>query len=166
MNGRNGARRPGGRVAPSRTAAIGGTFVAFTAGASPATRVITTPIRSEMITVRGATISPVVGRSLLTALKNAFSPTASPIPAKSPMIAPTSPITNASIVTEVRICRLEAPIVLRVANSRIRCETVIESVLKITNAPTKSAIVANESRKYLMILVNEADFLASFTCCA
>ena len=41
-----------------------------------------------MITVRGATISPVVGRSLFTALKNAFSPTARPIPANSPMIAP------------------------------------------------------------------------------
>ena len=36
----------------------------------------------------------------------------------------------------------------------------------MTNAPTKSAIVANESRKYLMIFVNEADFFASFTCCA
>ena len=75
-------------------------------------------------------------------------------------------MTSASIVTEVRSCRLDAPIVRSVANSRIRCDTVIESVLKMTNAPTKSAIVANESRKYLMIFVNEADFFASFTCCA
>ena len=112
-------------VAPSRTAAIGGTFVALTAGASPATSVTTIPISNEMMTVRGATISPVVGRSLFTALKNAFSPTARPIPANSPMIAPSSPITNASMLTEVRSWRLEAPIVRSVANSRIRCETVI-----------------------------------------
>ena len=32
MNGRNGASRSGGSVAPSRTAAIGGTFVARIAG--------------------------------------------------------------------------------------------------------------------------------------
>ena len=43
-----------------------------------------------------------------------------------------------------------------VANSRVRCATVIESVLKMTNAPTKSAIPAKESRKYRMIVVNVA----------
>ena len=35
----------------------------------------------------------------------------------------------------------------QVANSRTRCATVIDSVLKMTNAPTKSAIAAKESRK-------------------
>ena len=34
-----------------------------------------------------------------------------------------------------------------VANSRVRCATVIENVLKMTNAPTKSAIAPNASRK-------------------
>ena len=40
-------------------------------------------------------------------------------------------------------CRREAPIVRSVANSRVRCATVIEKVLKMTNAPTKSAMPAN-----------------------
>ena len=41
-----------------------------------------------------------------------------------------------------------------VANSRVRWATVIERVLKITNAPTKSEIPANASRKYWMKFVN------------
>ena len=45
----------------------------------------------------------------------------------------------------------------RVANSRVRWATVIESVLKITKAPTKSAMPANASRKYRMKLVNSTD---------
>ncbi len=56
-------------------------------------------------------------------------------------------MTSASRATEPRIWRLEAPIVLSVANSRTRWATVIDSVLKMTNAPTKSAIAAKESRK-------------------
>jgi hypothetical protein len=41
-----------------------------------------------------------------------------------------------------------------VANSRVRWATVIENVLKMTNAPTNSAMPANVSRKYRMIDVN------------
>ena len=52
------------------------------------------------------------------------------------------PITSASRITEPRICRREAPIVRSVANSRTRWATVIESVLKMTKAPTKSAMTA------------------------
>ena len=37
-----------------------------------------------------------------------------------------------------------------VANSRERWATVIESVLRITNAPTNSAMPAKPSRKYVM----------------
>ena len=51
------------------------------------------------------------------------------------------------MITEARICRRDAPIMRSVANSRVRCATVIESVLKMTKAPTNSAIPANESRK-------------------
>ena len=47
-------------------------------------------------------------------------------------------------------CRRDAPIVRSSANSRVRCATVIENVLKMMNAPTKSAIPANASRKNLM----------------
>ena len=54
---------------------------------------------------------------------------------------------GASMSTERSTWRREPPIVRTVANSRVRCATVIDSVLKITNAPTKSATTANASRK-------------------
>ena len=66
---------------------------------------------------------------------------------KRPMTDAMKPITSASTITEVSTCRRDAPIVRSVANSRVRWATVIESVLKMTNAPTKSAMPANESRK-------------------
>ena len=55
------------------------------------------------------------------------------------------PITSVSTITERSTCRREAPSVRSVANSRVRCATVIESVLKITNAPTNSAMPPNAS---------------------
>ena len=70
-------------------------------------------------------------------------------------------MTSASSATEPSSCRREAPIVRSVANSRMRCATVIDSVLKMTKAPTKRAIAANESRKYRMIFVNETCFRSS-----
>ncbi len=57
------------------------------------------------------------------------------------------PMTSDSRMTEASTCRRDAPIVRKVANSRVRCATVIEKVLKMTNAPTKSAMPANVSRK-------------------
>ena len=56
-------------------------------------------------------------------------------------------MTSASISTALMIWRREAPIVRRVANSRVRCAMVIESEFAITNAPTKSAMPPNASRK-------------------
>ena len=56
-------------------------------------------------------------------------------------------MTSDSRITEPRICRRDAPIVRSVANSRVRCATVIENVLKMTNAPTKRAMPAKASRK-------------------
>ena len=41
-----------------------------------------------------------------------------------------------------------------IANSRVRWATVIESVLKIVNAPTKIATPPNTSRTVLMIPMN------------
>ena len=58
-----------------------------------------------------------------------------------------NPMTSDSRITEPRICRREAPIVRSVANSRVRWATVIEKVLKMTNAPTKSAMAPKTSRK-------------------
>jgi hypothetical protein len=48
-------------------------------------------------------------------------------------------------MTPPRIWRRLAPIVRRVAISRVRWATVIESVLKMTKAPTKSAMPAKVS---------------------
>jgi hypothetical protein len=63
-----------------------------------------------------------------------------------PKTEATSPTAALSIRTDRRTCRLDAPSVLRVANSRVRWATVIEMVLKMTNAPTNNAIAANASR--------------------
>ena len=115
------------------------------------------PISIETTIVRVANTVPVVGRSRLSALKSAFSPTARPRPARRPISAAAKPITNASRMTDCNSWRREAPIVRRVANSRVRWATVIEKVLKITKAPTKSAMPANDSRKYRMKLVNSTD---------
>jgi hypothetical protein len=61
-------------------------------------------------------------------------------------------------------CRLEAPSVRKVANSRVRCAMVIESELAMTNAPTKSATPANESRnvwrKLMKLFVSFASLAA------
>ena len=62
-------------------------------------------------------------------------------------------MTSDSRVTVVRIWRREAPIVRSVANSRVRWATVIENVLKMTNAPTNRAIPANVRKKYRKIVV-------------
>ena len=58
-----------------------------------------------------------------------------------------SPITKPSMTTERMTCLREPPSVRSVANSRVRWATVIESVLKMTNAPTNSAMPPKPSRK-------------------
>ncbi len=149
---------------PSRTAAIGGTRVARMAGKSPATSVMIVPTSSETTIVRVAKTVSVVGRSSSSALKSSFRPIARPKPAKRPMIEAMIPIVSASTITDQRIWRREAPIVRMVANSRVRCATVIESVLKMTKAPTKSAMPAKASRKYWMKFVNS--LISSLSSCA
>ena len=63
IHGTNGEIREGGSVAPSRTAAIGGTRVARMAGKSPAASVTTTPTSIETMTVRSAKTRSAVGSS-------------------------------------------------------------------------------------------------------
>ena len=84
------------------------------------------------------------------AAKISFRPKASRYPTPRPTSAETKPMASASTTTEPSTCLREAPIVRRVANSRVRWATVIESVLKMTKAPTKSAMPAKPSRKYRM----------------
>jgi hypothetical protein len=146
-NGVKRAKRDLGRVAPSRTAAIGGTRVARIAGNRPATRVTITPTRSETTIVRVANTVSAWGRSRSSASKSRFRAQASPRPPNSPITDAMIPIVSASRMTEPSTCRREAPTVRSVANSRVRCATVIESVLKMTKAPTNSAMPAKASRK-------------------
>jgi hypothetical protein len=99
------------------------------------------------MTIESVRLSAVAGRSEFVALKSALTPFARKSPPIRPTIEASRPITSASSATEPSSWRRDAPIVRSVANSRMRCATVIDSVLKMTNAPTKSATPANESRK-------------------
>ena len=130
----------------SSSAAIGVMRVARSAGARAASSVTTTPTSSETTIVRGATTVPVLGRSMPTALKSSLIRKAKATPPAMPVTAPSRPKTSASNPTERRICPREAPSVRSMPNSRVRCATVIEKVLKIWKAPTNSETPANTSR--------------------
>ena len=132
---------------PSRTAEIGGTRVARRAGTMLATSVTSVPVSIATITVREATTVPVFGSSTPMAANSAVMPWAMPRPSTSPRTEATMPTTRPSTTTERMTWRREAPSVRRVANSRERWATVIESVLRITNAPTNSAMPPKPSRK-------------------
>ncbi len=67
---------------------------------------------------------------------------ASPSPIAIPMAEPTIPSTSAWASTIPATCRRVAPAARSRPTSRIRSVTVIESVLKMRNAPTKSATAA------------------------
>ena len=101
--------------------------------------------------MRGAITVAASGSSTPSAANRATMPFASPIPANSPITEASTPMTRPSATTERMTCLREAPSVRSVANSRVRWATVIDSVLKITNAPTSSAIAPKPSRKYFMI---------------
>ena len=150
------ASREGASTDPSRTAAIGGTRVACSAGQRLATSVTPVPTESETMTVRVAKISPARGSFKPSALKSASSPLASPSPTKSPTTEARNPITSPSSTTVQRTWREVAPSVRNVPNSRVRWATVIESVLAITNAPTKSAMPPKASRKYRSVVIAES----------
>ena len=63
-------------------------------------------------------------------------------------------------------CLREAPSVRSVANSRVRCATVIDRVLKITNAPTRSAMPAKPSRNLRIMPIPSSSSAASSLACA
>ena len=144
---RKRAKRDSGSVAPSRTAAIGGTRVARSAGRRLASSVTRMPTSIATITVRVAKTSPLFGSVKPTASKSLNSPFASPSPRNSPTIEASMPTTSASTTIELSTWRRVAPSVRSVANSRVRCAIVIESEFAITKLPTKSAMPPNASRK-------------------
>ena len=96
----NLASRDRGRTAPSRTAAIGGTLVARSAGQIAAMTVTTTPRRSETTIVRVAKTVPVWGRSMPRETKSELSPLARPTPRNSPVTAANNPMIAASRMTD------------------------------------------------------------------
>ena len=102
---------------------------------------------SETMIVRVAMTVAAFGRSTPSALNRATMPLAMPMPERRARSAEASrPITRPSSRTERMTCLREAPSVRSVANSRVRWATVIDSVLKITNAPTSSAMPPKPSR--------------------
>ena len=140
------ASRDVGSVAPSRTAAIGGTRVARRAGRMLASSVIPVPRCSETMIVRGATTVLALGSSTPIAPNSAIMPLAIPKPDDEPDHRGDEADHEALEPTERMTCLREAPSVRSVANSRVRWATVIDSVLKITNAPTSSAMPPKPSR--------------------
>ena len=117
------------------------------AGTMLANSVIPMPRTSGTITVRARTTVSAWGSCRSRAANSADSPSASRIPAPIPTADAITPITKPSSTTDRSTCRRDAPRVRSVASSRVRCATVIESVLKMTNAPTNSETPPKPSRK-------------------
>ena len=163
---RKRAKRDGGSVAPSRTAAIGGTRVARTAGRRLASSVTMIPTASETTIVRVSKSRPLFGSVKPTRSKSQKSSFARPSPRKRPTTDAAVPTTSASTMIEPRICRREPPSVRTVANSRARCAIVIESEFAITKLPTKSAMPAKASRKPCRKVMNSFVSAASSAACA
>ena len=99
--------------------------------------------------VRGLIINPVDGMSTPNALSIARKATARPMPTPRPAPDATTPITSDSPSTEPTTCGRLAPTARSNANSRNRCATMIENVLKIRNEPTNNAMRAKISRNVL-----------------
>ena len=95
-------KRPGGSSAPSRTAAMGGTRVARSAGKKLAIRVTTIPRASETTIVRVSNRRPLFGSVKPTASNSENRPLASASPRKSPTTDAITPITSASNTTAAR----------------------------------------------------------------
>ena len=98
------------------------------------------PEASASTTALVVRIKPLFGSVKPTASNSQKRALASPTPTASPTSDASTPTTSASIRTDVRIWRRDAPTVRIVANSRVRWAIVIESELAITKLPTKRAI--------------------------
>ncbi len=103
------------------------------------------PTSSETITVRAANTVPASGSESFIASNSASSPFARPRPATRPATEASTPTASASTSTEPSTWRRPAPTIRSSPSSRVRWATVIESVLKIVNAPTSTATPPNTS---------------------
>ncbi len=138
----------------ARSAATGAIRVARRAGSAAASTVASVPTASEATIVRVETTVLVAGRSRPTAENSAFSPASMPSPAAIPAPEASRPTTSASSSTLRRTCRRDAPTIRSRPNSRVRWATVIDSELKIVNAPTSTATPAKASRIVRMMFTN------------
>ena len=106
------------------------------------------PSSSETMIVRVLKMSPLLGSVNPTASNSLNSPIASARPRNSPTIDASVPIhERLDDDREAPTWRRDAPRVRSVVSSRVRWAIVIESELKMTNAPTNRAITPNASRK-------------------
>ena len=112
------------------------------------------PTSRPTIAVRASNTIPASGSWRSSELNTALIPAASRKPAPMPTIDAPMPRASASSSTEPSTCRRAAPTMRSIANSRVRWATVIESVLKIVNAPTKIATPPKISSTVLMIPMN------------
>ena len=85
---------------------------------------------------------------------SASSAFASPSPPNRPSTEASTPIASASASTEPSTWRRWAPTIRSSPSSRVRWATVIESVLKMVNAPTRIATPPNTSSAIRMIEMN------------
>jgi hypothetical protein len=148
--------RPGSRTRPAPgvaecSASTGATRVACQAGTRPAISVTSVPTRSETTIVRSANTVPASGSERPIESNSASSAFASPRPASRPMTEASRPTASASTSTEPSTWRRYAPTIRSRPSSRVRWATVIESVLKIVNAPTRIATPPKISSAILMI---------------
>ena len=125
MTGRIHGRRRFFVEWPSRSAWIGVTRVARTAGIIAASTVTPSPTATAQMTVRSSIGVPVDGMPKPTASNSAVRPAANRMPPAKPRIVAMMPTISASPSTAPSTCRREAPIVRSIPNSRVRCATVI-----------------------------------------
>jgi hypothetical protein len=127
----------------SRMAATGETRVARTAGITAAAAVTPMPTVRPIAMVRGSRPTAARGMPIPAASNSVPSRREKPRPASSPATEAARPRTSASAATLASTCPRVAPSARSSANSRRRCATVIENVLKMMNAPTSSAAPEN-----------------------
>ena len=145
----------------SETAATGAIRTARRAGLMAETTVTPTPTTRHTMTVRASNTMGPDGSVIPKPLSSASSPMAASTPNPSPMSEDTSPTMAASPSTDRNTCRRLAPTMRSRASSLVRCPTMMENVLKMVKAPTKSAMkpktrsaVLKKPRAWLMALVS------------
>ena len=119
--------------------------MARSAGAALAARVTAIPTVRLMAAVRQVTTVAAAGSWMPEAPSRALRPLAKPIPAPRPSTEDIVPMIVPSARIDARTWRRDAPKVRRVASSRVRWATVIESVLKMMNEPTSRATAPKAS---------------------